>query len=135
MNPPDKKRWTRAEYDELERLIRQKLRYRQIGQRLGRSEISVKCAAYRIGMRNPTGKRWAGHDWPLIDPKIQDLIECQKLSAPQIAEWLTKLGQPIHASTVYDRIAKMPADVRRQAKQNARQRLALTLERNKRKAA
>lgn len=110
--------WTRAEYDLVEKAIIQDNRqYSDIAAELGRSTISVRGAAQRIGV-SACRRHWRAIDWNALDRQIIDMIECELMTPKQIAGRLTALGHPVHKSAIYRRLETMPRSIRDRAHRN-----------------
>jgi len=99
-------------------MVNARYRYADIAAELGRGVIETRGTAQRIGLTNRGRQGWRLRDWQTLDTAIIDCIECRSMSVPQVARYLTSLGTPIAAGTIYKRLAGMPAMVRRQATEN-----------------
>lgn len=118
--------WTRAEYDLVETaILRDNRQYADIAAELGRSVKSVRGAAQRIGVSRRR-RHWRTPDWSALDRRIMDLLECELMTVPQVAERLQRLGHPISRSALYKHLETLPHDVRERAKRNGiRKRVAV----------
>lgn len=127
--------WSRADYDRLEQLIRAGHTYAEIDTLLGRKwPGSAEAAARRIGLNSDRGRGNRRKDWPVIDPIIRDCIECQLMTVPQVANYLTALGHAIKPSTVYARIAPDTVLNQRARRNGTRRRIAVADRINRRRA-
>ncbi len=107
-----KLRWTDAERAELIALIAQRLTYREIGERLGRSHGSVARYAWRTGLDGP-GKAWTAAEIETLRKQT-----CAGFSYPEIAAQLGRSANAVRIKANELGIT-MPWELRREAHRRA----------------
>jgi len=92
------KPWSRADYDLLEARLTAGHRYADIADEMGRSVISCRGTAQRIGLATSDNRLWRKRrDWPEIDTLITDCIQAKLMTIPQVASYLAAIGKPFSA--------------------------------------
>lgn len=122
--PRKYRRWSRAEYDQLEQLVNEDRRYSEIAEIMGREPMSIQGAVQRLGMsRKERMSLRARKDWKEIDQKLVECIELRLMTVPQACRHINSIGHSVGLSMLYKRAHTLPPSVQRMARENAVRRM------------
>lgn len=118
--------WDREDYDVLEELLSQGLKYREIGQRMGRTYNGIRAAVSRLGLTDKERQRHRlRKDWGEIMPIVVSCIETELMAMPQIVQRLAALGYTVTGPAIHDRLKRWgDQGLRARLNKNAAQRRA-----------
>lgn len=123
------------EYRVFERLVKAGHRDVHIAEMLGRVEKSVRGLREYYGLTDPekykrTGAKFSPEEDAIINQKIRDWVETERLTSKQMAKRLAYQHPPgLHWATVCTRINKMGKDTRLEHKKNVAARKSAQLSR------
>lgn len=134
--PRKYRRWSRAEYDQLEKLVNAGYRYADIAKKMGRELNSIIGAAQRLGLMSSERRAWRlKKDWSDVDRLLTDCIESRLMTITQASKYMGSIGRPVGVSMLYKRLRKLPPDVQRRARDNATRRMFAVCQRVHRQVA
>jgi DNA-binding CsgD family transcriptional regulator len=118
--------WAREDFDTLEQLLAQGLKFAEIAQRMGRTFNGIRTAVYRLGLADKKRQRHRlRKDWGEIMPIVVDCIETELMAMPQIVQRLRARGYTVSGHAIHYRL-RVRADqgLRERLNKNAAQRRA-----------